>query len=90
MKKQSNDGEENADGDKKISPSKSSDGINNADVEMADESKKLEQEFNSVGDDECLDKVADLTEPKATMDIESTSTASISKALLNNIISNNT
>lgn len=95
MKKQSNDGEENADGDKKSSPSKSNDlmsndGSNNADVEMVDESKKLEQEFHGVGDDECLDKIADSSEPKATTDTESTSTAAISKALLNNTISNNT
>lgn len=65
------------------------DGGNNADIEMVDESKKLEQESHSVGDDECLDsKVSDSNETKtATETNESTATSAISKALLNNIIS---
>lgn len=93
MKKQSNDGEEIADVDKKFSISKSSDaktneGSSNVDVEMADESKKLDTESYTVGDTECLEKAAESTETKATTESETTSTAAISKALLNNIISN--
>lgn len=92
MKKSSNDGEETVDADKNQQLIKSdeltNDGSNNADMEMADESKKSEHECHSVGDDEIQDKQADSSDAKVTMDTEtSAATAAISKALLN-IISN--